>query len=76
MACLGYCNDPRAKALHSKVDAIAHPDLEQRVMKEFDGKIAELRKADPKLTRTAAMERVRRTDPQLERALSAAMHGR
>ncbi len=66
---------PEVKALHSKVDAVAHPSSERRVLKRFNDEVVELRKADPKLSRSEAMERVRKGDRKLERELYDVLHG-
>jgi hypothetical protein len=56
---LGQCAHPQAQALHSKVDAIAHPSVEKQILKENDQRIVDLCKADPGLTRTQAIEKAR-----------------
>jgi hypothetical protein len=66
---------PQLTALRSKVDALRHPGPEAEALMKFNGCVTELRKAEPTLTRTEAMERVRKDDPKLERELSAALRG-
>jgi hypothetical protein len=68
------CQDPRLAALHDKADALANPNAEVTAMRKFSGKVEELRKAEPSLTRTAAMERVRKSDPALQRELARAQN--
>ncbi len=66
------CQDPRLVALHDKADALAHPDAEVAAVRKFEGEVVALRKSDPNLSRSAAMERVWRENPGLQRELAEA----
>jgi hypothetical protein len=69
---LARCTHPAVTEIHGRLDGLRHPDPERSVMEKFDARVVELRKADPTLTRTAAHERIRRTEPELMREVGRA----
>lgn len=69
---LARCEHPRVTELHGRLDALRHPDPEGAAMAKFDQRVVELRKSDPMLTRTAAHERIRRSEPELMREVGRA----
>jgi hypothetical protein len=71
LVCLAKCQHPQVRALHEKVNLIANPDAETRALAKLDAAATDLQKADRtgQMTRTQAMERARRENPQLAREL-------
>jgi hypothetical protein len=65
---------PLVQALHRKIDQIAHPSAQATAMKKLDAAVVDLQKADSTgtMTRTQAIERVRKDDPRLMREIAAA----
>ncbi len=69
-----HAADPDVRVLLAKADEIANPDQEKVTVAKFQGRVAELQKADSSLTKVQAMERVRKEDPALAREMYESTH--
>jgi hypothetical protein len=72
------CQHAQAQALYTQLKQCAHPvpTAEAGVLAKMEAEVVSLMKADPRRTRTQALEHARRANPHLERELAEAMHGR
>jgi hypothetical protein len=72
---LRQCQHPQVRTLAEGVSALANPDAETQALEKMEGAVVALRKADPAMTRTQALEKARRENPDLAVELARAVHG-